>query len=148
MHASDLPRSIVLDLVTSLCGELLGKGMSREVYAWSPNEELVLKLETGDHFQNVMEWETWWKAKETKHACWLAPPVWISGCGTALLMHRTAPLRRGEEPESLPAWLSDHKRRNFGTLLGRVVCHDYGTNLLLNHGAAAGRMKRCEYWND
>lgn len=137
MHANELPTSVTLDLVSSLCGKKLGSGMSREVFTWTPNDNLVLKLEVNPsgHFQNVMEWNTWRALQETKHCGWLAPCVWISDCGTALLMHRTQPIREGEEPMELPAWLQDHKRANYGTLLGKVVCHDYGTNALLNHGA-------------
>lgn len=146
------PTSVSQDLVRSLCGEKLGEGMSREVYVWTPNDKLVLKLETGvgygstcGHFQNVCEWLTWRALAETKYSGWLAPVVWISESGNALLMHRTKPMREGEEPKSIPMWLNDHKRKNFGLLLGKVVCHDYGTNSLINHGAF-GAKKRKPKW--
>ncbi len=150
-HATQLPVSVVHDLTSSLLGEKLGHGMSREVYVWAPNDKLVLKLETdaNERFQNVTEWNTWHALKETKHSGWLAPCVWISRCGTALLMHRTAPMGPGQEPLRLPGWLTDHKRGNYGVLLDRVVCHDYGTSALLNHGAfgrGVKTLKREDWW--
>lgn len=147
MHATDLPKSVMFDLASSVLGRPLGSGMTRQVFEWVPNTELVVKLETGRGFQNTIEWETWHALKDTKHGGWLCPVVWISDCGTALLMHRTRPMIPGEEPKSMPAWLSDHKRANYGVFMDRVVCHDYGTNLLLNHGAFTGKRGKPEWWD-
>lgn len=142
------PPSVTDDLVRSLCGTRLGRGAAREVYAYGPNDRLVLKLELGARsFQNAMEWRTWRDLHDTKHAVWLAPCVWISDSGNALLMHRTQPMQEGQEPKKMPAWLSDFKRVNYGLLLGKVVCHDYGSTMLLNHGAFSKTpLQAVEWW--
>ena len=62
-------------------------------------------------------------------------------------MDRTQPMRPGEEPEKMPAWLTDHKRANYGRLGKRIVCHDYGTNLLLDHGAFKARERLVQWWD-
>lgn len=109
--------------------------MSRDVYVWTPDPTLVLKLEVGYKHQNVIEYETWWELKDTPAEKWLAPCVWMSHCGQALLMKRTEPMRSSDDVERMPVWLSDHKRQNYGIYDGRLVCHDYGTNLLMYRGA-------------
>lgn len=148
MHATELPISIIHDLVTSLCSDSLGSGMSRQVYGFTIDPNLVLKLEIGRSHQNAIEWETWRALKDTKHAQWLAPCRWLSDCGTALLMERTQPMRPGEEPTGLPKWLTDFKRSNYGKLGDKIVCHDYGTNLLLNHGAFASKaLHKPDWWD-
>ena len=110
-----------------LCGELLGEGAFRKVFACTIDPALVVKVETRTgSFHNVQEWRTWdecqfWK----KGAAWLAPCVSISPYGTVLLQKRVEPLRKAELPEKMPAFMRDVKAENFGLYEGRVVCSDY-----------------------
>ena len=134
------------DFGSMFCKRQIGRGIGREVYVLETDPTKIVKIEIGSQsFQNVIEWETWDKLEDTPHAKWLAPCRHISPCGIVLIMDRTQPLRPGEEPDRMPAWLNDHKRSNYGRLGKRVVCHDYGTNLLLNHGAFNSRMRKVEW---
>jgi hypothetical protein len=130
----------VSDFFHAFVGRRLGEGIGREVFEFIPDRSKVVKLETvTGSFQNIIEWETWHNLA-AKHRKWLAPCRFISPCGIVLLMDRTEPLRPGDIPARIPEWLSDLKRENYGILDGKFVCHDYGTNLLLNHGAFAGKL--------
>lgn len=120
--------TIARDTWSILCGDRLGFGVARTVFACRLNPDYVLKIETGGRsFQNVLEWETWKIAEYApKQALWLAPCISISTCGTVLVQRRTTPARAAEMPKSVPNWLTDVKLDNWGILDGRPVCHDYG----------------------
>jgi len=113
-----------------LCGDKLGEGTTRRVYVCRLNEQYVVKVEPrGTAFQNVEEWKAWWWACGHQKRHWLAPCEFISPCGLILIQQRVTPLRRGEHPRTIPAWLADLKKENFGMLDGKVVACDYGTVL-------------------
>lgn len=120
--------SVSLDLLRLVCGQELGDGIARTVYACPLRSDLVVKIETrGKSFQNVMEWELWQEVQHTKSlARWFAPCEFISSCGTVLAMRRTEPVPTRMLPKRLPEMLTDLKPSNYGLLGGRVVCHDYG----------------------
>lgn len=142
------PTSVSNDFIHHFLGKYLGHGISRQVYEHPHDRTLVIKIEMAARsFQNIKEWETWDALRMTKHAKWLAPCVSISVCGIVLIQKRTRPMAESEVPKSLPEWLSDHKRVNYGVLDGHVVCHDYGSNLLLNHGAFNSKMRRKIDWD-
>lgn len=141
-----LPESALNEFINFMTGKRLGFGMSRITYELAHDDTKVVKIERqAGHFQNVVEWETWQALRDTKHAKWLAPCHYISACGIFLVMERTAPIRKGEEPKLLPSWLRDHKLENYGMIGKQIVCHDYGTNLLLNNGAFSARMKKTDF---
>lgn len=124
---SNLPGVIAREVFDVLCGEWLGGGLYRGVYACAPNPDLVVKIETRARaFSNVLEWDAWneWRDEESV-AKWLAPCHSISACGAVLLMKRTQPMKLNEMPKRLPKFLTDTKVSNYGELGGRVVCHDY-----------------------
>lgn len=113
-----------------VCGEKLGEGVSRKVYSCKLNSALVVKIELrGGSFQNVAEWETWEWLRGRKMARWFAPCEFVSTCGSMLIQRRVEPIRLTERPRTLPAFLCDLKRENFGMLEGKIVCCDYGTVL-------------------
>lgn len=140
-----------------LCDKLLGSGMSREVYSSKLLPDCVIKVEVdAGRFQNIVEWETWQRVKETEHSRWFAACRWISASGSVLVMERTRPAGMSDFPERMPAYLCDFKRTNFGLSqmndpkTGKpsnvLVCHDYGTNLLFEHGMTK-RMRKSEWWD-
>lgn len=138
--------TISRDFFRLFCGVKIGEGMSRAVHACSVRPDLVVKIETAaGTFQNAVEWETWTQLKDTPSARWLAPCEHISDCGTVLLQRRTDPMKAGQEPGKMPVFLSDFKRDNYGVLDGRIVCHDYGTSLVISHGAST-RLKKVDWW--
>lgn len=140
-----------------LCDELIGRGMSRNVFSSALLPDCVIKVEAGGgRFQNVVEWETWQRVKWTPAGRWFAECKWISPNGMILVMERTRPAAPAERPERLPAFLTDTKTTNFGmvpstTRAGKpgpewFVCHDYGTNLLFENGMTK-RTRKVE-WTD
>lgn len=121
--------------------------MSRDVYDSKMLPDSVVKVESAaGFFQNVMEWEAWQRLKDTEFAKWLAPCEWISPSGTVLIMKKTIPARDREYLDRMPAFLSDLKKANYGMYNGRLVCHDYGTHLLMDHGMTK-RMRKAHWWD-
>lgn len=140
-----------------LCDQLLGRGMSRNVFSSKLLPDCVVKVEEGaGSFQNVIEWETWQRVKDTPASRWFAQCKWISPNGTLLVMERTRPAAPSEFPESMPTFLCDFKRTNYGmapsvTRAGGAgkdwfVCHDYGTHLMFENGMTK-RMRKVEWWD-
>ena len=130
-----------------VCDELIYQGMSRAVWSSEVLTDCVVKVEDRcGYFQNVVEWETWQRVKDTDFARWFAPCRWISPSGSILVMERTRPAGDAQYPEKMPVFLSDFKRRNFGMLGGQLVCHDYGTNLLFENGMTKRLRNAC--WTD
>lgn len=122
------------DAFNLLCGDKLGEGIHRTVFACRLRPELVVKVESGDdwrYFANVLEMRFW---NDNQHfdkvAHWLAPCEYLSPDGRILLQRRIEPLRAADElPEKLPSFLTDVKRDNFGILDGRIVCADYAMTI-------------------
>lgn len=125
------------ELFYLIVGDKIGDGCTRDVYEHNLNENWVVKFECRDGLlQNAKEWHTWEALKDTKFAKWLAPCHYISQCSCILIQNKTVPLREHELPKMMPAFLSDFKQENYGLLKDkkgklRVVCHDYGTNMLV-----------------
>tara|TARA_R110000796_G_scaffold117736_1_gene230791 strand:- start:27101 stop:27565 length:465 start_codon:yes stop_codon:yes gene_type:complete len=122
--------AISRDFFGMICGDLLGQGLGREVYACAIEPTVVIKFETrARSFQNVLESECWDQVCHTALAKWFAPVINISACGTVLLMRRTMAPRPGELPDKVPSLFTDMKTENWGMLDGRPVCHDYGVTI-------------------
>lgn len=140
-----------------LCHDLIGTGMSRTVYSSKLLPDCVIKVEdSAGQFQNVVEWETWLRVRDTHASRWFAACRWISASGSILVMERTRQPALSEFPDRMPAFLCDFKRTNYGISTapsGKTgepahlfVCHDYGTNLLFEHGLTK-RMKKADWWD-
>jgi len=134
------------DFFSVMCGELLGSGISREVYAARFMPNMVIKFEHSDRmFANIAEWQLWNEVQHTDAAKWLAPCDAISPCGKVLIQRRTKPAR--SYPKKIPVWLTDEKRANFGMIGRRFVCHDYAANLVASYGTS-GRLKNADWWGE
>lgn len=140
----DLPNTCKEDLVRMICGDYLGGGVARRVFAHGLDPRLVVKVEVQScSFQNIAEWHAWEDVQHTKWADWFAPCHYISPCGTVLLQSRTKPAGRAFiYPKRLPNFFTDLKPANVGLLKGRLVVHDYGLNLLASLGLSGARMRR------
>lgn len=118
------------DAFNLLCHGQLGEGIHRKVFACRIRDDFVVKVEDGAewrNFANVREMQFWcdWQHHEPV-ARWLAPCEFLSPDGRVLLQRRCEPIPSGYElPATLPAFLTDVKRENFGLLDGRLVCVDY-----------------------
>ena len=49
----------VLDIVRVICGKFIDKGAFRDVYEYSPSDEYVVKIETGNTGCNINEYQFW-----------------------------------------------------------------------------------------
>jgi hypothetical protein len=136
---------IYRDLFNLVCGAKLGQGIARTVYVFTPDDTKVVKVEPAGSFQNVMEWTTWTRVQSTKHARWFAPCHSLSNDGRILIMARTQAMEHDRYPVRMPAYFTDFKYGNYGAYKGQLVCHDYGTNLLMEAGMT-GRMRRADWW--
>lgn len=116
-----------------VCGEKLGEGIHRTVYACKIKPELVVKVETDDmrYFANVLEMRFWNDHEHySKVADWLAPCEYLSPDGRILMMKRAAKIPDDMKmPETIPTFLTDLKRENFGLIDGRIVCVDYAMTI-------------------
>jgi hypothetical protein len=139
-----------------LCDGLIGRGMSRNVFSSKLLPDCVVKVEEGSgQFQNVVEWETWQRVKDTPYSGWFAACKWISPNGTILIMERTRIPAPSEFPDKMPVFLCDFKRTNYGVSMlptksgkpsDQFVCHDYGTHLMFENGMTK-RLKKAEWWD-
>lgn len=138
--------TLALDFFKFFVGDCLGSGAGRDVYEYTQDKSLVLKVESSaGSFQNIMEYETWQQVQFTEQSKWFAPCVDISPCGMFLLQKRTTPIRTGNYPTHIPTFFTDTKLENFGMLGKKFVCHDYGNNLLMMKGLS-NRMKKVVWW--
>jgi hypothetical protein len=127
---------------------MISSGQDRTVWEWLPDKRLVAKVELGARaFQNVFEYETWQRVKDTKWARWFAPVETIGPSGVMLLMRRTAPAQPTDYPRKVPRFFTDLKRANWGRLGGELVCHDYGRHLLMEEGMTS-KLKVARWWNE
>lgn len=135
-----------LEFVDLFCGDELGSGIDRRVFECKLDPAIVIKIERPDttRFQNILEFQTWNDLGHTPLGKWLAPVRRVSDSGFVLLMAKTEPVPKGKLPLRMPEWLTDCKASNYGMLEGRVVCHDYGTNLIIAH---ASKRLRKVHWN-
>lgn len=122
------------DTFNLLCHDLLGQGVHRRVFSCRLRPDLVVKVEdNGDashrSFANVREFDFWGYWRDYKKvADWLAPCEYLSPDGRIMLQKRADPIPSSFTlPENLPAFLTDHKKENFGIIDGRLVCLDYAS---------------------
>jgi hypothetical protein len=151
-------RIVLLDFLNLFCGPMLGQGMSRTVFLNRFDTTKVIKVERDDgRFQNIIEYKIWKDCEGTVLEKYLAPIHDMSENGKILIMERCMPLPTKEEAKQggsdiyknlmLPDVLTDFKPSNYGILKGQVVCCDYGTSLMINHGACKMKMRRARFWD-
>jgi len=140
----DMPKIVQFDFNSMIIGELLGQGEFRCVYEFRPDPSLVIKFEPSNsgRFCNIDEWNLWEEAvnQGPKFAKWLAPVVQISSCGSVMLQKRTKPITATKF--SVPSFLADTKRENFGLFEDRIVCHDYANTNIYNEVFATAKMQK------
>jgi len=135
------------DFLDVMCGKFLGRGAGRVVFQCQVAPEYAVKIEADGSFQNIIEWEVWGKVMDTPHARWFARCDSISHHGAVLVQELAVDLGVGQAPSRVPAYFTDLKTSNFGRIGRRVVCRDYGSNLLLQNGLTK-RMRAANWWFD
>lgn len=139
------------EIFETLCGPKIGSGMSRSVFECNLDSSVVIKIEDvtkGKYYQNLFEWQTWLEVRETPYAHWFAPCVSISNFGGVLIQKKTRkPRSKNAYPKKMPTFMGDFKYTNYGMYKGKLCAHDYGRNLLMQHGLSS-KKKVVEWWND
>jgi len=145
-------KSFLCDGIRFMCGEKIGRGMSREVFVYDGNDEYVVKVEVyaTSYFQNVMEYNFWDAVRRDPDKLkWIAPCNRISPHGNFLVQERTYPVTLAElkkKVPKVPVWAADLKESNWGKLPnGRIVCHDYGTHNAV--GQVSNRLRKAQWWS-
>lgn len=141
---SKYSRGDMENIADMLLGPKLGEGYSRAVYCHRHNPDLVVKIALPKNLyngvrSNMTEYQLWdsvcWRHDTgVWFKDWLAPVEDISEDGQILIMRRTQPITKTQLPPVVPVWLSDMQLGNWGILDGRPVMHDYGNNLVMEHG--------------
>jgi len=138
--------TLATELFQLIVGKPLGKGVSRKVFVSEMNRRQVVKFElTSGRYCNVMEWDIWQNLGDEKLGQWLAPCRAISPCGLILIQERTDPVKLSDMPEKIPRLFADTKLANWGWYEGRVVCHDYGNNMLYR-GGNLSQLVKAGWW--
>ncbi len=139
-------------LANFIIGEHLGDGFSRDVYIYTLDDTLVIKVAKGFDgiAANINEFQLWDTCQYGSFYAnlkdWLAPCKMISECGRYLLMARTEPVPLNKLPKVVPSILTDVKRSNIGMLNGRVVFHDYGHTLSIEEAIDRKKAKLVGDW--
>ncbi len=132
------------DAFNLLCGDKIGEGVHRTVFACRLRDDLVVKVETEPafrYFANVHEMKFWCDADDWARE-WLAPCRYMSPDGRILLQDRCDPVPRDfAMPEKMPAFMTDLKRSNFGMMKGELFCVDYAMTI----PAYGRRMKKADW---
>lgn len=120
--------SATRDLGHIIVGNGLGAGQNRSVWALEFCPDLVIKYEnSGDDFQNVMEWRVWNCVKDTPLSKWFAPCVALSPNGIWLVQKKITFPAADKYPKTMPDFFPDTQYVNYGLFEGRWVACDYGT---------------------
>lgn len=148
-----MDKKTVNQVVRKLCGELLGKGLYRDVYVFKQFPDCVIKIERDMNtgiFANVAEWRNYnnnygWDFLGK----WLAPCVTINQTGQVMVQERVNwdGKKRKDYPKYIPAMLTDLKLKNFGWIKDQFVCCDYSYMpvCVININTKA-RMKYAKWW--
>lgn len=148
-HQRDITDSqtVTNDLLDTLLGRYLGKGVGRMVFECAIDKKLVVKVEMGvSSFQNVLEAKIWSEVKDTKQAKWFAPVIYISPCGTVILQEKVEMIEKARYPKRIPHFFTDQKYQNYGLIGKQFVCFDYGSTVITN--GFTNKMKNAEWWED
>lgn len=129
------------------CGELLAKGVNRNVYELKFNRNWVVKIQISNNFDNVLEWEIY-KAVQycDSQEKWFAESLCITESGMVLVQRRATFPAKKEYPKLIPKFFTDMKYQNYGFINGQFVCVDYSNVLSMLFGLAPNGMRRAKWW--
>lgn len=138
-------------IVKSVCGELIGRGLYRDVYVLKQNPKYVVKIErdpTTATFANVTEWRNYINNKGWDFlAEWLAPCEMINETGQVMIQRRVEHRKRKDYPTHVPIFFTDLKLTNFGWIGEQFVCCDYSFLILAAVAKGKNKMKYAKWWN-
>lgn len=134
------------DFIKQVCGDILGEGSYRDVYAMKDFPKLVIKIERSmdeANFANVTEFRNYinnrfWLALKD----WLAPCWGITSDGVMMIQRRVTFRDPKHYPALIPSVFTDTKYSNYGWIGKKFVACDYS---FLTHSSF--RMKKVVWKN-
>lgn len=142
---------ILKEISNILIDKPIDSGAYRNVYEVDSlfgGDQYVLKIENGNGFQNIMEWNLWNELNYDKELSkWFAPCLKISEHGKVLIQRKTSPLTEKDiaKFDKIPEYLTDTKKSNYGMIGRQLVCHDYGL-INISMIMSKAKMKKPEWW--
>lgn len=120
------------DLLSFICGDFISSGTFRDVFSYSLDPTLVVKIQRDQgKFNNIIEFNIWCQVRHTKYKKHFAGCPWMSSNGRILLQKRTEPITKNRRaPKEIPKFLTDVKEENYGFIGKNFVVHDYDYTLL------------------
>lgn len=117
---------LILAFMDIVCGEYIASGSSRDVYECTTNKKWVVKIQKQkSNYENILEWTAWLSMRYSIWEKWFAPCRYVSDNGRILIQDRVKPLTDKTRPKEVPAFFTDLKDENFGTIGNQVVACDY-----------------------
>lgn len=136
---------VTIDIHDLFFGARIGSGLSREVFDYMLDTTLVAKIEASAEGQNAYEYFTWCAVEDTKWEKWFAGVRYCSPSFSCILQDKTTvPTEEDWKkfPKSIPSFLMDARRENWGMLNGNFVVHDYGFSHLMKDGLKSAKLVR------
>lgn len=131
----------------SLCGTMIGCGVSRTVFQCKIHPSFVVKAQYNEGFDNVIEkaiWESickaqWWSK-------WFAECIFISRDGKILIQRKVSfDILNNTYPKKIPRFFTDIKMENYGFLNGQLKCVDYANVLCMLTGFMDKKMRTAKW---
>lgn len=129
------------------CGELIGNGLNRDVYALKFNPDYVVKIQRTQSFDNIIEWQVWLAVSYSDLNEWFAPCIIINETGTVLVQKRVRAKMKKFYPKKLPVFFTDFKYANYGFIGDQFVCCDYAGVLDRLFYLDKGNLRNVRWWN-
>lgn len=129
------------------CGELLGRGLNRDVYVCKHNPNYVVKIQRTVNFDNIIEWEIWGFLWHTDwYRRWFADCITITESGLILVQKRVTHGIRKDYPKKVPKFFTDFKIQNYGWIGDQFVCCDYSNVLGMLTGFMTKDLRTAKWW--
>ena len=129
------------------CGDLISRGLNRDVYVLKYNPKWVVKIQRTVHFDNVVEYKIWDAVRfAPADSKWFAECLTISETGLVLIQRRIEHKSISEYPKKVPYYFTDFKIQNYGWVGDRFVCCDYANVLDMLTGKMTQKTRTAKWW--
>ena len=135
------------ELENFLIGSKLGFGIHRDVFKYSLDQSLVVKIANSPEGRqaNILEFFIYDELKETEFKKWFAPCIEVSEGGKYLIQKKIEFGRVKNYPTKIPAFFTDLKEDNYGWIGKQFVCCDYAGTVLTR--CISRKMKNHKWFN-
>lgn len=130
------------------CGELLSRGLNRDVYVCKHDPKWVIKIQKTTNFDNTMEWKIWLSLyrSSSEYKKWFPDCLTITESGLVLVQQRIFHGDIKDYPKKIPYFFTDLKIQNYGWIGGRFVCCDYANVMDNIIRSTSNKLKTAKWW--